>query len=171
MKKKLSTGKVLLIGGGVLAAAYAVYEFVIKPKQASGGGSTETQDVPPGFTPGQSSNMQNLINSADNVQPNVMPELSPLNTPDSKLQYDLMLKKGDKGGEIQKLQKISNVVSGIYKTNKLTVDGQFGNLTLNKLKSQFGREQITLRTALNFMEAIKAWDKFGRIGQWSKYVK
>ena len=171
MKKKLSTGKVLLIGGGVLAAAYAVFEFVIKPKQASGGGTTETENVPPGFTPGQSGNTQNLINSADNVQPNVMPELSPLNTPDNKLQYDLILKKGDKGGEIQKLQKISNVVSGIYKTNKLNVDGQFGNLTLNKLKSQFGREQITLRTALSFMEAIQAWNKFGRIGEWSKYVK
>ena len=170
MKKKLSTGKVLLIGGGVLAAAYAVYEFVLKPRQTSGG-ETNVIDVPPGFTPGQSSNMQNLINSADNVQPNVMPKLSPLNTSDQKLQYDLMLKKGDKGGEIQKLQKISNVVSGIYKTNKLTVDGQFGNLTLNKLKSQFGREQITLRTALSFMKAIQAWDKFGRIGLWSKYVK
>ena len=170
MKKKISTGKVLLIGGGVLAAAYAVYEFIIKPKQASGGGSTEI-DVPPGFTPGQGTNINNIINSADNVQPNVMPKLSPLNTPDKNLQYDLILKKGDKGGEIQKLQKISNVVSGIYKTNKLIVDGQFGNLTLNKLKNQFGREEITLRTALKFKEAIQAWNKFGRIGQWSKYVK
>jgi hypothetical protein len=84
MKKKLSTGKVLLIGGGVLAAAYAVYEFLIKPRQTSGE-ETNLIDVPPGFTPGQSSNMQNLINSADNVQPNVMPRIEPFEYIGSKI--------------------------------------------------------------------------------------
>jgi len=166
MKKKLSTGKVLLIGGGVLAAAYAVYEFVLKPKPIQ----NNDLNLPPGFTAPQEQTA-NIINSAANVEPNVLPELSPLNTTDQKLKYDLILKKGDKGGEIQKLQKISNVVSKIYNTNLLSVDGQFGNLTLNKLKTQFGREQITLRNALKFMEAIKAWDKLGRKGQWPQYVK
>ena len=171
MKKKRSTGKVLLIGAGVLGAAYAIYEFLIKPRQ-TGAGSFET--LPPGFDSGSGAALApgtNLINSADNLPVNQIPILSPIGTPDTKLQYNIVLKKGDKGGEVQKLQKISNVVSKIYSTNELETDGVFGNFTLDKISKQFGKTAITLNDALKFMRAIQAWNKFGRIGKWTFYIK
>jgi hypothetical protein len=171
MKKKRSTGKVLLIGAGVLGAAYAIYEFVIKPRQ-TGAGSPET--LPPGFDSGSGAALApgtNLINSADNLPVNQAPILSPIGTPDSQLQYNIVLKKGDKGGEVQKLQKISNVVSKIYSTSQLQNDGVFGNLTLDKISKQFGKTTITLNNALKFMRAIEAWNKFGRKGKWTQYIQ
>lgn len=170
MKKKRSTGKVLLIGAGVLGAAYAIYEFVIKPRQTSAG---SPGTLPPNFDSGSGAALApgtNLINSADNLPVNQAPILSPIGTPDSKLQYNIVLQKGDKGGEVEKLQKISNVVSKIYSSSQLQTDGVFGNLTLDKISKQFGKTATTLNDALKFMRAIQAWNKFGRKGKWTQYI-
>lgn len=172
VKKKRSTGKTLLIAGGVLAGGYAIYEFLIKPR-TSGGGDQSALDVPPGFTPG-SSGMDpalNLIDTANSAPINAAPVLSPRGTPDNKLQYDIRLKKGDRGGEIEKLQKISNVISKIYKTKPLQVDGIWGNLTQDKIFKQTGRTEITLRQALRIKNAVEEWNKSGKKGKWIDYLK
>ena len=167
-KKKLSTGKVLLIGAGVLGAGYALYEFVLKPKTRVG--NTSALDVPPGFTPPIDS-ASNFIDTANSAAVNAAPVLSPRGTSDNKLQYDIKLKKGDRGGEIEKLQKISNVISKIYKTTPLKVDGIWGNLTQDKIVKQTGRTEITLRQALRIKNAIEDWNKAGRKGKWIDYLK
>ena len=171
MRKKRSTGKVLLIGAAALAAGYGIYEFFIKPRQNAGAGNSG--NLPPGFEPGSSAALPpgtNLIDAANSAPVNEIPQLSPIGTPDNKLKYDLLIKKGDKGGEVVKLQKISNVVSKIYKTPLLKTDGVFGNLTNDKISRQFGRTEITLNRALQFMRAIEAWNKNNRVGKWSDYI-
>jgi hypothetical protein len=172
IKKKRSTGKTLLIAGGALAAGYAIYEFVIKPR-TSGGGNQNVLDVPPGFTPG-SGGMDpalNLIDTVNQAPVNQAPVLSPKGTADNALQYDILLKKGDRGGEIEKLQKISNVISRINKTKVLQVDGIFGNLTQDKVTRQMGVQKITLRQALRQKNAYEAWNKAGKKGKVTDYLK
>jgi hypothetical protein len=166
-KKKASTGKILLISGGVLALGYGIYTLMQRRKAASG------LDVPPGFDPGSIPDQTvNLIDTVDNAAVNVRPQLKPMGTPDGQLQYNILLKKGDRGAEVNKLQRISNVISKILKTKLLSVDGIFGNLTDAKLMAQFGRSEITLNQALKNMRAVQAWEKAGRpSGGWARFIQ
>jgi len=108
--------------------------------------------LPPVTPPGS-----DVISAVNTAPVNEAPKLSPKGTPDNKLKYDLPLKEGDKGGEIEKLQKILNVISGYYNTSKISVDGVYGSQTKNKLYNVTGKTVITLNQALDKYEAVKKW--------------
>jgi hypothetical protein len=166
-RKKASTGKILLISGGVLGVGYLIYTAMQRRKASS------ALDVPPGFVPGTIPDQTvNFIDTVDSAPVNVRPQLKPMGTPDAQLQYSIVLQKGDRGAEVNKLQRISNVISKILKTKLLAVDGIFGNLTDAKLMAQFGRSQVTLNQALKNMRAVQAWEKAGRpSGGWARFIE
>ena len=113
--------------------------------------------VPPVVPPVLSPAGTDIIEGANEAVVNQVEKLSPKGTPDNKLKYDLLLKPDDKGGEIEKLQKILNAISEYYKTYKLKVDGVYGNATKKKLFNVTGKTYITLNQALKKYRDVRAY--------------
>lgn len=153
--KKKSNFKPLIFGGLAIAGGWALWNYVIKPMQTPPmTDNPPLPDLPPAGT--------DIIVSANDAPPNVVQTLSPKGTPDNKLKYDLMLKPNDRGGEIEKLQKILNAISNFYKTDKISVDGIYGNQTKKKLFNITGKTYITLNDAMKKYRAVEAYYKGGK---------
>jgi len=149
--KKKSNFKPLIIGALAIGGGWALWNYVIKPMSAPSMPDTPPiPDLPP-VAPGTE-----LITAANTAPVNVVETLSPKGTPDNKLKYDLILKPGDKGGEIEKLQKILNAISNYYKTYKISIDGIYGDQTKKKLFNVTGKTYITLNDALKKYRAVEA---------------
>lgn len=95
-------------------------------------------------------------------------KLSPLGTPKGKLRFFTMLAKGDSGQEVAKLQQILNRVSEIYKTIKVTEDGEFGNGTEKKLNDILGRKTANLEQAYTMLFAIFKANQDRKLKNWYK---
>lgn len=151
--KKKNNFKPLIFGGLAIAGGWALWNYVIKPMT-----TPKMDDTPPGdenldtdLPPGTE-----VIDAANNAPVNTVVTLSPKGTPDAKLKYDLILKPGDRGGEIEKLQKILNAISNFYGTYKIGVDGIYGDQTKKKLFNVTGKTYITLNQALTKYRAVEA---------------
>jgi hypothetical protein len=150
--KKKSGVKTLLILGAAAGGGYLAWKYFLQPMFQP----AATEPTPPAFPPVTPPG-SDVIEAVNTAPVNEAPKLSPKGTPDNKLKYDLPLKEGDKGGEIEKLQKILNVISGYYNTSKISVDGVYGSQTKNKLYNVTGKTVITLNQALDKYEAVKKW--------------
>lgn len=149
--KKKSNLKPLLIGALAIGGGWAIWNYLLKPMQTPPmDDKPPLPDLPP-VVPGAE-----VIDAANNAPVNTVEQLSPKGTPDNKLKYDLILKPGDKGGEIEKLQKILNAISNYYKTYKIGVDGIYGDQTKKKLFNVTGKTYITLNQALTKYRAVEA---------------
>jgi len=150
--KKKGGVKTLLILGAAAGGGYLAWKYLLQPMFQPAATEPTPPALPPVTPPGS-----DVIAAVNTAPVNEAPKLSPKGTPDNKLKYDLPLKEGDKGGEIEKLQKILNVISGYYNTSKISVDGVYGSQTKNKLYNVTGKTVITLNQALDKYEAVKKW--------------
>lgn len=150
--KKKGGVKTLLILGAAAGGGYLAWKYLLQPMFQPAPIVPPPPALPPATPPGS-----DVISAVNTAPVNEAPKLSPKGTPDNKLKYDLPLKEGDKGGEIEKLQKILNVISGYYNTSKISVDGVYGSQTKNKLYNVTGKTVITLNQALDKYEAVKKW--------------
>lgn len=80
--------------------------------------------------------------------------LSPLGTPKGQLKLDTELSLGNEGQEVAKLQQILNRISEIYKTEKISEDGNFGISTKKNLSKFFGKSIISVRQAYYLLFAV-----------------
>jgi len=126
-KKGLSTTAKFAIGVGAAAGIYLIWDqFFNKNKQGSPILPQLPQDA-----------AQTVIDAAVNTEPNVIPEpkreLSPKGTPSKNLKWNsIRLFYGDKGGEIEEMQKQFNAVSKLYNQPGIKVDGSWGPKTEEK---------------------------------------
>lgn len=153
--KKKSNVKPLIYGGLAIASGWAIWNYLLKPMQ-----TPPMTDQPP--LPDLLPAGTDIIEGANQAPVNQVEKLSPKGTPDNKLKYDLLLKPNDRGGEIEKLQKILNAISNYYKTYKIAVDGVYGNETKKKLFNVTGKTYITLNDALKKYRAVESVYKSGK---------
>jgi hypothetical protein len=146
--------KTILILGAAAGGGYLAWQYIFKPMFTP---PPSPPALPPALPPAGSAPGTDIIAAANEAPVNEAPKLSPKGTPDGQLKYDLPLKEGDKGGEIEKLQKILNVISGYYNTDKISVDGVYGPQTKKKLYNVTGKTVITLNQALNKYQDVKSW--------------
>ena len=148
-KKGLSTTAKIAIGVGAAAGIYLIWDqFFNKNKQGLPILPQLPQDA-----------AQTVINAAQNTEPNVIPEpkrkLSPKGTPSKNLKWhSIRLYYGDKGGEIEEMQKQLNAVSKLYNWPTIKVDGVWGPKTEEaKLKVMGSNLGYTL---MDFYKEYKA---------------
>ena len=84
--------------------------------------------------------IENIVTPGGNVavKSQITKGLSPLGTPKTGLNMDQVLKFGDKGQEIAKLQQILNRISTITGKAKVKEDGIWGQGTQARLSQMFG---------------------------------
>lgn len=166
--RPLSTPQKVGLGITAAAAVYLGYRLLTKNK------ANKQPQLPPGYSApaaGGAAPPETIIAAANQAPVNSVTVLSPKGTPDNQLDYQVTLKLGDKGGEIEKLQKIINAISLIYGTKKIGVDGTFGSKeTLPKVKAIFGKESISLGNAYKYYQAVAAWQKAGKKGKVTDYL-
>jgi hypothetical protein len=146
-KKGLSTTAKIAIGVGAAAGIYLIWDqfFNKAKKEAAAAGTTDAAET--------------VINAAQNTEPNVIPEpkrkLSPKGTPSKNLKWhSIKLYYGDKGGEIEEMQKQLNAVSKLYNWPTIKVDGVWGPKTEEaKLKVMGSNLGYTL---MDFYKEYKA---------------
>lgn len=106
-------------------------------------------------------------NGVENIKAPITKKLSPLNTPKSKLNFDVYLGIGDKGAEVKKLQEILNAISNITGKPKITEDGDFGPGTETRLASTFGNiSKINLFKMYAALFAVFAAKKVDKLKNW-----
>lgn len=171
-RSKKSNLPKILIGGAILGGlGYAVYEFWYKPMQtkkaadeaaaaakqaaaaaaagaAIGGNVTATAPV-----------IDRVINNAQNAPKNEIPAttLSPIGTDPKKVNWAAKVKYGDKGGEVQVIQKLFNAIARILGSYTIDEDGIYGNDTLAKKRGNFGNVYtITPKQVYDKLQKVKA---------------
>jgi hypothetical protein len=152
VKKGLSTPAKIAIGVGAAAGIYLIWDqFFNKNKPVVPVVPIVPQDAG-----------QVLIDAAQNTEPNVIPEpkreLSPKGTPSKNLKWNsIRLFYGDKGGEIEEMQKLFNAVSKLYNQQGITVDGSWGPKTEEKkLKIMGTGKGFTLMNVYNVYKQNEA---------------
>jgi hypothetical protein len=171
-KAGMSTITKVVIGGAGLSLAYLGYDyFIVKPKRSAEALKKAAEDAAKVtanvITDGTNANtvfnaiVPDVFNNSDNAA--ILPEnarkLSPIGTPGNKQNWGMKLYKGDKGGEIETLQKLFNRLSKVYGTNKITVDGDFGSATENKRTGNKFDNGVTLMKVYNQVKKVEAKDK------------
>jgi len=151
-KKGLSNTAKIAIGVGAAAGIYLIWDqFFNKNKQGSPILPQLPQDA-----------AQTVIDAAENTEPNVLPEpkreLSPKGTPSNQLKWNsIRLFYGDKGGEIEEMQKLFNVVSKLYNQPGIKIDGSWGPKTEEKkLKIMGTGKGFTLMNVYNVYKQNKS---------------
>jgi len=84
----------------------------------------------------------------------ITPGLSGMGTPKDRLNLNQILKKGDRGQEVAKLQQILSRAAKLYKLATITEDGVFGQGTEGKLSQIYGAPTINLFKAYAMLFAI-----------------
>jgi len=151
-KKGLSNTAKIAIGVGAAAGIYLIWDqFFNKNKQGSPILPQLPQDA-----------AQTVIDAAENTEPNVLPEpkreLSPKGTPSKNLKWNsIRLFYGDKGGEIEEMQKLFNAVSKLYNQPGIKIDGSWGPKTEEKkLKIMGTGKGFTLMNVYNVYKQNKS---------------
>jgi|688.fasta_scaffold29901_15 hypothetical protein len=171
-KKGMSNVSKFLIGGAVISGGWLLYEnFFNGPKRAAEQAKKDLEAAAAAAAAAASNsdiinNGSQAGNILNNLIPGILPagdqtvlipdnkrKLSPLGTPSNKLNWGMKLYKGDKGGEIESLQRLFNRLSSVYGTNQITVDGVYGKQTEDKrLKNKFSNG-ITLMKLYKIVDA------------------
>lgn len=151
-RKKLSTGQkvaigAMVVGGGFLAWKYLIQPMINKepePEPVTGGGSVDQATT-------------NVVTQVQQLPVNVKPKLTAIGTPGNQQDWGVMLKYGDKGGEIETLQKLIN---RIYKAKRsvksIKVDGVYGNETLKARNELFNKDRgVNLTLAFNTFKQLE----------------
>jgi len=84
----------------------------------------------------------------------ITPGLSGMGTPKDRLNLNQILKKGDRGQEVAKLQQILSRAAKLYKLATIAEDGVFGQGTEGKLTQIYGAPTINLFKAYAMLFAI-----------------
>lgn len=144
-KSKKSNLPKFLLGAAVLGGVgYAAYEFWYKPMQtkktaADAAASAQQAAASAGATVAAPA-IQNAIQQVQAVQTNTIPasSLSPIGTANNKINWAAKVKYGDKGGEVQVIQKLFNNIARLAGSPTISVDGVYGPQTLAKKRLNFG---------------------------------
>lgn len=141
-QKKRNTGKIIGITVGVAGAAWLGYEFLIKPRQKAKAAAKKAAENAAAAAASAAANAGSpitaLIDKADAAPTNKPAGLSPIGTPADKIDWGAKVKYGDKGGEVQVIQKLFNLIADQLGSKKISVDGVYGNETLKKKRGNFG---------------------------------
>lgn len=133
-----------------------------KPEEENKEEEQEQENKPP-----QVIVKQITTNGVEEVKADVTKNLSPLGTPKNKLNFNVYLKKGDKGQEVAKLQQILNAISNITGKPKIQEDGNFGPGTEARLSSTFGNiDKINLFKMYAALFAVFAAKKVDKLKKW-----
>ena len=158
-KKGLSTTAKIAIGVGAAAGIYLIWDqFFNKAKKEAEAAAAAAAAAAAGTTDAA----QTVIDAAQNTEPNVLPEpkreLSPKGTPSKNLKWNsIRLFYGDKGGEIEEMQKQFNAVSKLYNQQGIKVDGSWGPKTEEKkLKIMGTGKGFTLMDVYNVYKKNEA---------------
>jgi hypothetical protein len=162
-KKGISTLSKVLIGGAVISGGWLIYDnFFNAPKKAAEQAKKDLEAAAAAAAAAASNseiidNGSQAGNILNNLIPGLLPsgdqtvlipdnkrKLSPLGTASNKLNWGMKLYKGDKGGEIESLQRLFNRLSKVYGTNQITVDGVYGSQTDAKRIGNKFSDGITL---------------------------
>lgn len=171
-KKGISTLSKVLIGGAVISGGWLLYDnFFNGPKKAAEQAKKDLEAAAAAAAAEASNNeiVQNgseAGNILNNLLPGLLPggdqtvlipenkrKLSPIGSSSKTQNWGMKLYKGDKGGEIETLQKLFNRLSKVYGTNQITVDGVYGNETENKLLKNKFKKGITLMKLYKIVDA------------------
>jgi hypothetical protein len=153
-RKKMSTGKKIALGLIIGGAGFLSWKYIIKPmlkpddqEPAPGGGGSGTVD--------QQSTQ--VINQVQQIPPNVKPKLTAKGTPGQRQDWGVNLKYGDKGGEIETLQKLINRIYQAKRSAKrIKVDGAYGNETLKARQELFDKSKpVNLKLAFDTLKRIE----------------
>jgi hypothetical protein len=131
-KKGLSSTAKIAIGVGAAAGIYLIWDqFFNKAKKEAAAAAAAAAAA------GTTDAAQTVIDAAQNTEPNVLPEpkrqLSPKGTPSKNLKWhSIRLYYGDKGGEIEEMQRQFNAVSKLYNQPLIKIDGIWGPKTEEK---------------------------------------
>jgi hypothetical protein len=162
-KKSLSIPAKIAIGAGVLAAGWLIYDRFIKKPEAP----QMPQALPdPNAAAGLIGAVQQL---PENTTPKPAPrKLSPIGTPENKQSWNnLKLFYGDKGGEIETMQKLFNRVSKLYNQPTIKVDGVWGPATEEKkLKIMGSGKGFNLTQVYKVVKSNEQKAKKG--GEWNE---
>jgi hypothetical protein len=133
VKSKKALPKII-IGAGVLAGGYLLWDRIIKPYMNSG--ADKNTDL--GNTTDQA--IQQVVNTAQNTTPNAN-TFSPIGTAWANLKFDTLINYGSRGEEVKAMQQILNAVHDRFtqnnmvpKYNKVKIDGIFGGDTWKEHK-------------------------------------
>lgn len=152
-RKKMSTGKKVALGLIIAGGGFLTWKYVIKPmlqpepEPMPGGGGSGTVDQ-------QSTE---VINQVQQIPTNVKPKLTAIGTPGQRQNWGVNLKYGDKGGEIETLQKLINRIYQAKRSAKrIKVDGQYFNETLKARQELFDKSKpVTLKVAFDTLKTIE----------------
>ena len=135
----------IIIGAAIIGVGYLIYRKYIEKKQLTGG-----QQQQPGSATGGS--------TAGTTGSTAAP--TPVTAPN--IDFNLLLKHSSSGEEVKTLQRYLNKTlqvtegSGLFgnlQQTPLTVDGNFGDLTLTALQNKAGKTQTTLKE-LNIIDYL-----------------
>jgi len=150
-KQGLSTGAKFALGAGVIAGVYLIYDNFLK--------------VPPVVVPPLPPNAEDLIDKANSLPENTVinkppekPRLTPIGTPEKNQSWNkAKLFYGDKGGEIETMQKLFNRVSKLYNQPIIKIDGNWGPATeAKKIKIMGTGTGFNLMNVYNVVKANEA---------------
>jgi len=155
-RKPMTTGKkialgLIVAGGGFLAWRYLLKPMFDKnePAPAPGGGGSGTVDQ----------QTTDVIEQVQTLPVNEKPKLTAIGTPGEKQNWGTFLKYGDKGGEIETLQKLINRIYQAKRSAKrIKVDGSYGAETLKARQELFRQDRsVNLKLAYDtFKQAEKS---------------
>jgi hypothetical protein len=152
-----------LIGLGAAGAIGYLFRKEIKNLIMPGSDEPEPEITPTPVV------IENIVTPGGNVavKSEITKGLSPLGTPKANLNMDQILKFGDKGQEIAKMQQILNRISKITGKAKVTEDGIWGNGTQARLSQMFGNTtNLNLYKLYVALWAIWAADKGKNLKNW-----
>ena len=152
-KKKMSTGAKVAVGVAVIGGGYLAWEYLVKPML--------NKDKPEEPKTPQESEQQAtaVIQAVQQIPVNTAPvsNLSPIGTAPNKINWGAKIKYGDKGGEVQVIQKLFNAIAKIYGSYTIAEDGIFGNETLAKKRGNFGAVYtITPKQVYDKLQTVKS---------------
>jgi hypothetical protein len=153
-RKPMTTGKKIALGLIIGGAGFLSWKYIIKPilkpeqpEPAPGGGGSGTVDQ----------QTTNVIDQVQNLPVNQKPKLTAIGTPGQRQDWGVNLKYGDKGGEIETLQKLINRIYQAKRSAKrIKVDGVYGNETLKARQELFDKSKpVNLKLAFDTYKRIE----------------
>lgn len=153
-----------IILAGAAVAAFIFREDIKKlfTKEEEEETKEEKTDTPPPVIV-----KQITTNGVEQVPAEISKNLSALGTSKDKLNFNVYLKKGDKGQEVWKLQQLLNRISKITNKPLIEMDGNFGDGTEARLSSTFGNiDKINLFKMYAALFAVYAANKNKKLKNW-----
>jgi hypothetical protein len=158
MAKKKMNYTPYILGVGALAAVGFIFKDDIKKLFKKNEDLEPVIDENLNTSPGIGSGVKNEPNRGGGgggiSMVGITPGLSGMGTPKDRLNLNQILKKGDRGQEVAKLQQILSRAAKLYKLATISEDGVFGQGTEGKLSQIYGAPTINLFKAYAMLFAI-----------------